>query len=208
VKKEHPLSALANYLPEGTFEQVVAYLTDYKVHLTLTRERTSVLGDYRHPYQEKGHRISVNGNLNKYAFLITLLHELAHLVTFNLYAHTVPAHGKEWKHEFAVILRQFLGRGYLPHDVETALRNSLHDLAASSCADESLMRVLRNYDKKKENHYLIEQLSLHQLFRTKDGRIFRRGEKVRKRFKCEEVTTKKMYLFSPVYEVEIPSETA
>ncbi|WP_295122448.1 SprT-like domain-containing protein [uncultured Chitinophaga sp.] len=208
MKKEHPLSALATYLPEGTFEQVAAYLTDYKVHLTLTRERASVLGDYRHPYQGKGHRISVNGNLNKFAFLITLLHELAHLVTFNLYAHSVAAHGKEWKHEFAVILRQFLGRGYLPPDVETALRSSLHDLAASSCADENLMRVLRNYDRKKENHYLIEQLTLHQLFRTKDGRIFRRGEKVRKRFKCEEVATKKMYLFSPVYEVEIPSETA
>ncbi|UYQ91651.1 hypothetical protein MKQ68_16300 [Chitinophaga horti] len=208
MKKEHPLSALAAYLPEGTFEQVVAYLTDYKVHLTLTRERASVLGDYRHPFQGKGHRISVNGNLNKYAFLITLLHELAHLVTFNLYAHSVPAHGKEWKHEFAVILRQFLGKNFLPGDVETALRNSLHDLAASSCADENLMRVLRNYDRKKENHYLIEQLAMNQLFRTKDGRIFKRGEKVRKRFKCEEVATRKMYLFSPVYEVEVPTEDA
>jgi len=38
---------------------------------------------------------------------------------------------------------------------------------------------------------------------TDDGKIFRKGEKQRKRFKCEEVRTGKIYLFSPVYEVEL-----
>jgi len=203
VKQEAPLHALAAYLPEGTFEQVMAYLTEYKVHLTVTRERQSILGDYRHPDRRGGHRISINGNLNRYAFLITLLHEISHLTTYMEYANTVASHGKEWKQHFSNILKQFVGKGYLPPDVEMALRQSIQNPAASSCADDDLMRVLKRYDLQKENHFLVEQLAPNQLFRTKDGRVFRRGERIRKRYKCEEVATKRMYLFSPVYEVEL-----
>lgn len=179
------------------------YLTTFKVHLTITRERSSILGDYRHPDGHgKGHRISVNGSLNKYAFLLTLLHEFAHLTTFNKYANQVPSHGKEWKQEFSWILRAFVGNQLLPPDVETAIRQSMANPAASSCADENLMRVLKRYDRQKENHFFVEQIPQDGLFRTKDGRIFRRGEKIRKRYRCEEVSSKRMYLFSPVYEVE------
>jgi len=206
VKQEAPLHALARYLPEGTFEPVMAYISHFKVHLTITRERQSILGDYRHPDRSgKGHRISINGSLNKYAFLLTLLHEIAHLVTFIKYANKVPSHGKEWKQEFALIQQQFIGKNLLPPDVELAVRQSMMNPAASSCADEDLMRVLRKYDRQKENHYLVEQLPLHQLFKTRDGRIFKKGEKIRKRYRCEEVASRRIYLFSPVYEVELAS---
>jgi len=205
VKQEAPLHALAAYLPDGTFEQVMAYIVEYKVHLTLTRERQSILGDYRHPDRKGGHRISVNGTLNKYAFLITLLHEIAHLVTFIHFGNRVASHGKEWKAEFSKILKQFVGKGFLPADVEEAVRQSIQNPAASSCADDNLMRTLKRYDKRKENHFFVEQIPLHQLFRTKDGRIFKKGEKIRKRYRCEEVATSRIYLFSPIYEVELAS---
>ncbi|MCW3463569.1 SprT-like domain-containing protein [Chitinophaga nivalis] len=206
MKKEAPLNALASYLPEGTFGQVMEYVSTYKVHLTITKERQSILGDYRHPDgQGKGHRISINGSLNKYSFLLTLLHEIAHLTTFNKYANRVAAHGKEWKQEFSFILRGFVGKNLLPPDVELAVRQSMLNPAASSCADEDLMRVLKNYDRKKENHVLVEQVPLNGQFKIKDGRIFRKGEKVRKRYRCEEVASHRLYLFSPVYEVELIS---
>ena len=64
-KQEAPLQQLRTYLPEGSFDDVVYYLQHYKVHLTITRERKSVLGDYRNSFADKNHRISVNGNLNK-----------------------------------------------------------------------------------------------------------------------------------------------
>lgn len=205
MKQEAPLHALAAYLPDGTFEQVMAYIVEYKVHLTLTRERQSILGDYRHPDRKGGHRISVNGTLNKYAFLITLLHEIAHLITFIHFGNRVASHGKEWKGEFSKILKQFVGKGFLPADVEEAVRQSIQNPAASSCADDNLMRTLKRYDKRKENHFFVEQIPLHQLFRTKDGRIFKKGEKIRKRYRCEEVATSRIYLFSPIYEVELAS---
>ena len=63
-KAEHPLHALAEFLPANSFAQVAEYLNKYKVHLTVTRERRSVLGDYRNAVHGKNHRITVNGNLN------------------------------------------------------------------------------------------------------------------------------------------------
>lgn len=99
-KQEAPLLQLQDYLPEGSFTEVLFYLQHHKVHLTISRKRQSILGDYRHAHTGKNHRISVNGNLNKYAFLITLLHELAHLFTYEKFGHKVMAHGREWKDEF------------------------------------------------------------------------------------------------------------
>ena len=201
-KKEAPFSQLQNYLPPHTYEAVVGYLHFYKVHLTVTRERKSLLGDYRHRTPAKAHRISVNGNLNKYAFLITLLHELAHLLTFEKWGHKVAAHGREWKSVFGQLLAQFIEHNVFPDDIKKVLLQSLHNPAASSCADAALLRILKNYDERKSDVHFVEDIPEGSLFKTHDGRIFQKGEKIRKRFRCEEVATKKIYLFSPVYEVK------
>ena len=202
-KSEAPLLQLQSYLPKGSFDEVLQYLQHYKVHLTITRQRQSILGDYRHAHEGKAHRISVNGNLNQYAFLITLLHELAHLFTYERFGHRVMAHGSEWKDEFSKILAKFLLKKIFPVDIEKALLRTLQNPAASSCGDEKLLRVLHNYDEKKEGIHLVEQVSEGGLFSIKGGRIFKRGEKVRKRYKCVELKTGKLYLFSPVYEVVV-----
>ncbi|MBP9102382.1 MAG: SprT-like domain-containing protein [Chitinophagaceae bacterium] len=202
-KKEVPVNYLQNYLPPGTGDAVMAYLQQHKVHLTIAKERTSILGDYRHRTNHANHRISVNGNLNKYAFLITLLHELAHLLTFEQYGNKVQSHGKEWKMIFGQLLAQFVEHKIFPPDIEKEILLSLKSPAASSCAEDGLLRVLRKYDEGNPNQQLVEEVELNKLFRTKDGRIFRRGEQLRKRFKCQEVKTGKLYLFSPVYPVEI-----
>jgi hypothetical protein len=201
-KKEVPITQLQDYLPPGTYDAVLAYLRQYKVHLTVARERKSILGDYRHSTHHANHRISVNGNLNTYSFLITLLHELAHLLTFEQYGNKVLAHGREWKMIYAKMLAQFIQHKIFPADIEAELLRSLQNPAASTCAEDGLLRILRKYDAKESHHRLVEELAIHDLFRTSDGRIFKKGEKLRKRYKCVEVKTGKVYLFSPVYEVE------
>jgi SprT protein len=202
-KKEVPIDQLQDYLPPGTYGPVLNYLRQYKVHLTVARERKSILGDYRHRTHHTNHRISVNGNLNSYSFLITLLHELAHLLTFEQYANNVLSHGREWKNIYAGLLAQFLQHKVFPPDIEAELIRSLRNPAASTCAEDGLLRILRKYDEKESHHRLVEEIPLNGLFRTNDGRVFKKEEQLRKRFKCTEVKTGKVYLFSPVYEVEV-----
>lgn len=201
-KQEYPLEYLQHYLPPGAAAPVLQLLEQYKVHLTITRERKTVLGDYRHAINSTTHRISVNGNLNKFSFLITLIHELAHLVTFLQHNNRVAAHGKEWKHHYKVLLLQFMKLDIFPPDIITALNASLHNLPASSCADEDLMRVLRNYDRRQNGMLLVEELPDGALFSLDDGTVFKKGKCLRKRFQCIEIKTGKLYLFSPVYEVK------
>jgi len=201
-KKEAPLDYLSRWVPGQAAASILAYLNHYQVHLTITRERKSVLGDYRHATRSANHRISVNGNLNPYSFLITLIHELAHLVTFMEFGNRVPSHGKEWKKIYRKILEEFIPLKVFPADVLTALKKNLHDLPASSCADENLMRVLRRYDDDKGGLMLVEQIPEGGCFSLEDERIFRKGKKLRKRYQCVEVATGKLYLFSPIYEVK------
>ena len=54
----------------------------------------------------------------------------------------------------------------------------------------------------KKNILFVEEVEAGGLFVLRDGRIFKRGERIRKRYKCIELSTGKEYLFSPVYEVK------
>ncbi len=201
---EHPLQALAAYLPDETFELVTTYLHQYKVHLTITRQRKSVLGDYRHAGQGGNHRISINGNLNKFEFLITLLHELAHLLTFELHKNRVESHGKEWKGQYSRLLVDFVQHKIFPPDIERALQRSIINPAATANGETELLLVLRKYDPvKKEGYHSIIDIPEGSLFETENGRVFRKGERRRKRFTCVEIKTGLQYTFSPISEVKI-----
>ncbi len=202
-KQEAPLSHLNSFLPEGTYTAVEEYLKFYKIHLTVTQHRKSILGDYRHRTHFKNHRISINGSLNKFSFLITLLHEIAHLLTFEKYGHKVMAHGTEWKAIYALLLKQFIDNKIFPADIENELLLSLKNPAATSCAEDDLLRVLRKYDVNNNGYKLVEEIPLNGFFKIDDGKVFKKGEKQRKRFKCVEVNTGRVFLFSPVYEVEL-----
>jgi len=202
AKQQAPLDALKDYLPEGTFEKVSEYLHHYRIHLTITRERTTVLGDYRNAVDGKNHRISVNGNLNKFAFLYTLIHEIAHLLVYDQFGHRVASHGKEWNSRFSLLVRDFLHHPFVPPGIQQPFSRPAKTPAASSCAEDDLLRVFRNYDPHKKDMLFVEEIEPGNLFALRDGRIFRRGEKIRKRYKCTEVSTGKEYLFSPVYEIK------
>ena len=206
-KNEAPLAALHDYLPAGAYATVMHYLRHYKVHLTITKERKSILGDYRFAVHGKNHRISVNGNLNVFAFLITLLHELAHLVAFVRFGNRIDSHGKEWKAVYGEILQEFLLLGIFPSDIAYEIKTTMRSPAAGSCAEDGLIRVLRKYDRKEDHKRLVEEIDINGSFRTDDGRIFKRGDQLRKRIRCVEIKTGKIYLFSPVYEVTPVSHT-
>ena len=177
---EHPMQALADFLPEGSFQSVIQYIQHFKVHLTITQKRRSVLGDYRHAVMGKNHRISINGNLNQFEFLITLLHELAHLLTFEKFSNKVEPHGKEWKSIYSTLLIDFVQQQIFPPDIVKALQKSIINPAATANGETELLMVLRKYDqKKREGYFHIADLPVGAVFQTEDGRIFKKGNKRR-----------------------------
>jgi len=203
-KVEHPLQALANYLPTGAFEPVVQLIHQYKVHLTVTRERKSVLGDYRHPFLGSNHKITVNGNLNKYEFLITLLHELAHLLCFEQFRNRVEAHGKEWKNIYGSLLKAFIDLNLFPEDITKSLKKTLLNPAATANGETALLLVLRRHNPvQKAGVVVLAHLADGSLFKEIKGRTFRKIKLRRKRIECIELATGNIYLFSALSEVEI-----
>lgn len=207
AKIEHPLHALNAYLPAGAFEPVVQLINQYKVHLTVSKARKSVLGDYRHAGIGANHKISVNGNLNQYEFLLTLLHELAHLLCFEQYRNRVEAHGKEWKNIFSILLVQFVKLDIFPADIQKSLKKTILNPAATANGETALLLVLRKYDTtQKEGHSFVAHLAEGVLFESLQGRVFKRGKKRRIRIECVEVSTGHIYSFSALTEVKVISD--
>ena len=202
-KSEHPLHALAEFLPEGSFERVARYIQQYRVHLTITKKRKSVLGDYRHAGIGKNHRITVNGDLNTYEFLITFLHELAHLLTFEQYKNRVEAHGVEWKNSYSALLSEFVNMEIFPADILSALRRSIMNPAATANGETALLLVLRKYNTKQNGLIPVAEIPSGRLFQTENGRVFMKGLLRRKRFECVEVKSGLRYTFSAVAEVRL-----
>lgn len=202
-KEEVHIDALQHYLPEGSYPLVREYLDRYRVQLTITRARQTLLGNYKKPAGANTHHITVNGNLNKYNFLVTLVHELAHLLAFDQYKNRIEPHGREWQQLYAQLLSVFLTRNIFPEDILAVLQQTLRKPAASTCAETNLTRVMARYDQHADGMFFVEELDAGQLFVIKGGRVFQRGDKRRTRFFCTEVATKKVFLFSGVYRVKV-----
>ena len=198
---------LSRYIPEASIKQMVDWILMYNVQVKITPARKSKLGDYRPPnlYKGKGHRISINGNLNQYSFLVTFIHEFAHLFTFEKYKNTVKPHGTEWKEEYKKSMDLFLGRHIFPIEVENAIRSYMLDPAASTCHDDTLYNALRQYDAptpQNPNVENIDDLLEGQHFRLQDDyRIFEKGKLMRKRYRCKELRSGRTYAVRSGVEV-------
>ena len=200
-------AVLSKYIPEESVHIIALWVRQYNFDLKITNSRSTKLGDYRSPFKGQRHKITVNHNLNRYAFLITLVHEVAHLTAFEKFSHRIKPHGDEWKKEYQRLMHPFLHDSILPNDVQLALKNYLINPAASSCADENLLRTLKKYDKPNEAVVHLEDLPFKTIFKISPERYFEKGEKLRKRYKCREIATKRIYLFSPVAEVTTVQKT-
>lgn len=196
------IGAIRAHLPAGTARHVVDVLRgealgDVPVEVRMVPPRRSKLGDHRPPGRgRRGHRITINDDLNPFAFLTTLLHELAHAVTWERherrrrpFAFRPRPHGPQWKHEFGLILAPVVAHGRLPDDVAAALGRYLLDPAAATCSDRGLLTALARYDAHDPSRVLVEELPSGAAFRVDGGRIFLRGPKLRSRFRCFDART-------------------
>lgn len=191
---------LARFLPDAAIEKVMSSVVKHNIHLIISKNRKTKLGDYRPPIRHPNHRISINHNLNKYAFLITYVHELAHLKVYEQYKNKVAPHGHEWKLAFKTLMMDFISPDIFPDDLLEELKRSVKNSKASSFSDLRLSRLLHQYDVKNGYEH-VEDLPVDTLFETQNGKHFLKGEKLRTRYKCVNVTNKKTYLFHPLTPV-------
>ncbi|MDX1364232.1 MAG: SprT-like domain-containing protein [Arenibacter latericius] len=193
---------MEKYIPERAVGLCLQLIKDNHVNLKIVNERVTRHGDYR-KLPNGSHIITVNVNLNKYRFLITLVHEIAHLVAFEKYGRAIKPHGVEWKRTFQMLMLPFLRPEIFPSNLLPFLANHFKNPRASSDTDARLSIALKEYDKREEGKNYVFELPHGSIFRIYNGKLFQKRNRRVKRYECVEVATGKLYLFQPNAEVEL-----
>ena len=192
---------LGKYIPQASVASVFQLITAHNIHLKIVNERVTRHGDYR-KMSNGQHQITVNSNLNIFRFLITLIHEIAHLIAFKKYGNSIKPHGIEWKRTFQQLMLPYLRPEIFPNKLLPFLAIHFKNPKASSDTDTNLSLALKEYDAPNDKNYVFE-IPLGSRFRLYNGKIFKRGLRRVKRFECIEISTGKVYLFNPNAEVEL-----
>lgn len=205
MHKDQIKIVLKKYLPPHAIEQCSDWVVEHRIKVNITKSRASKYGDYRPPQSGKGHHITINHDLNPYAFLITFVHEVAHLTSHIRFRRYIEPHGREWKQEFQLLLERFLDKHIFPEDVLSAVTRYIRNPAASSCSDLHLQRTLKKYDERKEDELVhVEDLphkSIFELIHSRRKLVLVKGEKKRTRYHCVELKTSREYFVNPLAEV-------
>ena len=195
-------NVLQKYLPEHAVANCFELIKANHVHLKIVNERQTRHGDYRKDTQGF-HLITVNSSLNKYRFLITLIHEIAHLVAFEKYGRMIKPHGEEWKTTFQRLMVPFIRPEIFPNQLLPLLARHFRNPKASSDTDAKLAIALKVFDEKETDKNYIFEIPMGSTFRIPNGKIFKKIALRVKRYECLEVSSGRMYLFQPNAEVEL-----
>lgn len=195
---------LLPFLPPEALDDMVRYIISYSIHLKMTRERHSKLGDYRLPTpQQPVHTISINGNLKPHAFLLVLLHELAHMLTYLDCGRTVKPHGHEWQRHYSQLLQHYTDVGGFPSDVVPLLREYTSRIPLSRRIEREIDRRLQVV-VQPENSVKLDTLAVGTHFRLGGRtRVFELLEKQRTRWKCRDISTGRLYTVAADAMVEV-----
>ncbi|MGC8864578.1 MAG: SprT-like domain-containing protein [Bacteroidales bacterium] len=140
--RENMIRGLEPYLPPGTASLVTDMILSLpNLDVKVVEPRRSRRGDYVFKQPVGRHQITLNWNLSRHNFLITFLHEYAHLVVWNRYGGKVAPHGKEWKNVFREVAAPILALGILHPAFTAAFSQYLRNPYATSVRDEALMRA-------------------------------------------------------------------
>jgi len=192
--------ALSSYTPEGTADLLTKWIFEHNISVTIARDRKTKLGDFKVDPRDNILQISINGGLNPYAFLITMVHELAHALVYKKYGRRVKPHGIEWKIEYQDLMLPFVENRNFPDDILLALVRYMQNPKASSSADRNLYLALRAYDSNTEDVTYLQDLEEGEKF-ILQNKLFQKGKKRRTRFLCTNLSNGREYTVNALAEV-------
>ena len=197
------MDVLYKYIPEHAVPMCFELIKANNVHLKIVNERITRHGDYRRD-TNGSHIITVNFSQNKYRFLITLIHEIAHLVAFEKYGRRIKPHGDEWKMTFQRLMVPFIRPEIFPNNLLPLIARHFRNPKATSDTDTTLALALKQFDPINDKNYVFE-IPYGSTFKIHNGKVFKKVALRTKRIECLEIATGKVYLFNPNAEVELLS---
>jgi len=189
-----------NSIPKASIPLIKKWIKELNILVKIKKSRNTKLGDFTVNKKEE-YLISINKDLNKYAFLITLTHEIAHAFVREKYKRKVAPHGIEWKITFKEMMLNFLNTDIFPDDLLRPLSKHIKNPKASTVNDYNLSDMLRKYDSNKQ--LILSEIPDGSIFSTLNGRQFVKLNKLRKRYKCKATDSNKIYLFNPLAAVAL-----
>lgn len=191
------IKVLDQYLPAGTHPFLKKWFADYFIHIKITKNRNSKLGDYRR-LPDNSHQITINSTLDKQLFFFVLTHELAHLIAFENFSFRISAHGKEWKNTFREMLLESID--VYTSDLKPIILSFSKSPKANFMASPELVRYFHIEDHE-DNFIFVEDLLINDNFHYK-GDYYKILEKKKKLYLCINLENSKKYLFRPLAKVE------
>jgi hypothetical protein len=193
------IEILSKYIPENAINLVDELLKNHPINIKIVNNRTTKHGDFKKTRLGK-FQITINNNLNQYQFLLTLIHEIAHFVTYKQITKAKP-HGIEWKQNFQHLMLPFVQPTIFPQKLLPYLANYLINPKASTGSDVNLTYVLKQYDAILDKNFIFE-IPFGSIF-TFNKKTYKKGKLRRTRFECLELHSKKVYLFNQNAEINL-----
>tara|TARA_B100000809_G_scaffold101311_1_gene99869 strand:- start:1471 stop:2082 length:612 start_codon:yes stop_codon:yes gene_type:complete len=195
---------LTRHFPKSAYSALEELINSFKFSFKVTPDRATKLGDFR---VRQGHTaaITVNGSLNPYAFLITFLHELAHLAVYEQYGRHHKPHGYEWKSQFQQYLLLTIKHSLFPDELLGEILLFTNNPKASTAASPALMKALATFDKKSTTEYplYLDDIIIGKTFIFRN-QLYKKIEKRRTRVLCERVIDQRRYTIPGHAEVINP----
>jgi len=192
-------TVLNRFIPAGAIDHCYNLWVNHSFDLKIKKGRVTKLGDYRYNPKTKTHSISVNNNLNPYAFLITYLHEVAHLITYKTHKRSVKPHGREWKENFRKLVFPILTDEIFPNELIKPLAAYMKNPKAASCSDHKLLAALSQFDDDPKK--LLSEVKAGDIF-TLGNKRFKKETLRRTRYVCLDIDSGRRYLVSKSAAVE------
>jgi len=202
MTRDHIEKIMRKYVTNNVVGACANWIIEHRIKVKIKNSRSSISADYCPPFATNGHIITINHDLNPYAFFIIFVHEVAHLKVWLRYRESIEPHGHEWKQEYKNLMMPFLSKEFFPEDILFDLRNHLIKGASSCCYDEKLTRSLRKHDHDYDDWILLADLLGTSTFKTKSGKKFQIEKRLRKNFRCINLDNNDIYIVPPITEVQ------